>query len=175
MASAANSSSQSARMLLSDLHMPESGAVVARTGQVVAAGSHRVHGTPRLLAGAPASQQQPLASSGGPLCSATINYGASVGDVTKKSTAEVPIFVGSFDIVVTHGMPEPKDNDRWALGWHFTAGEHLQFERDVFGDDGIYSVYLSSISDEAAAAPGMDEQGIAVFSECSGCGGGSSR
>jgi hypothetical protein len=34
-----------------------------------------------------------------PLCSATINYGASVGDSSKQQAAEVPIFVGSFSLV----------------------------------------------------------------------------
>jgi hypothetical protein len=34
-----------------------------------------------------------------PLCSATINYGASIGDNTKHAAAEVPIFVGSFSVL----------------------------------------------------------------------------
>jgi len=41
------------------------------------------------------------------LCSATINYGASVGDASKRSTTDVPIFVGSFDVVVMQ-PPLPK-------------------------------------------------------------------
>lgn len=64
-----------------------------------------------LLASAPtgnaASQQQVIdgssSSSGSALCSATINYGASVGDLSKTATSEVPIFVASFDVMVAAG------------------------------------------------------------------------
>jgi hypothetical protein len=45
-------------------------------------------------------QRQALFNSGA-LCSATINYGASVGDASKRNTADVPIFVGVFDVAVT--------------------------------------------------------------------------
>jgi hypothetical protein len=52
-------------------------------------------------------------------------------------------------------------NASWVLGWQFTAGEHLQQQRDVFGDDGITNVFLTAPDQAAAGAP----QGIAVFSE----------
>jgi hypothetical protein len=45
-------------------------------------------------------QRQALFSTGA-LCSATVNYGASVGDASKRGTADVPIFVGVFDVAVT--------------------------------------------------------------------------
>jgi hypothetical protein len=43
----------------------------------------------------------PIDTDAQPLCSATINYGASVGDASNEATADVPIYVGSFDVVVT--------------------------------------------------------------------------
>lgn len=43
---------------------------------------------------------QPMDVDAQPLCSATIYYGASVGDASKKETADVPIYVGRFDVVV---------------------------------------------------------------------------
>jgi hypothetical protein len=52
-------------------------------------------------------------------------------------------------------------NASWVLGWQFTAGEHLQQQRDVFGDDGITDVFLTARDQAAAGAP----QGVAVFSE----------
>jgi hypothetical protein len=55
----------------------------------------------------------------------------------------------------------------WVLGWQFAAGEHLQQQRDVFGDEGISDVFLTP--SEAQGAAGTP-QGIAVFSEfCSDC------
>jgi hypothetical protein len=59
-----------------------------------------------------------------------------------------------------HVLQARSSNASWVLGWQFTAGEYLQQQRDVFGDDGITNIFLAP--DQAAAgAP----QGIAVFSE----------
>jgi hypothetical protein len=66
---------------------------------------HQLLAHPEAVGGRRLAQAPPAAAAAGsaapPLCSATINYGASVGDTSKRSTAEVPIFVGSFDIVVS--------------------------------------------------------------------------
>jgi len=67
-----------------------------------------LHSHVSYMAAQPAQQMSSAAgASAASLCSATINYGASVGDATKKSTADVPIFVGSFDVVVMQ-PPVPK-------------------------------------------------------------------
>lgn len=34
-----------------------------------------------------------------PACVATLSYGASIGDITKSTSADVPIFVGRFSIL----------------------------------------------------------------------------
>ncbi|WIA40777.1 hypothetical protein OEZ86_004457 [Tetradesmus obliquus] len=87
--------------------------------------------------------------------------GPCVGDANKRGVADVPIFVGVFDVAVTAQQQQARpSNASWVLGWTFTAGEHLQQPRDVFGDDGISDVYLSG-QDQAAA------QGVAVFSNSS--------
>lgn len=65
-------------------------------------------GHPRFLAtiaqkadGAAGEGMQPVGVDAQPQCSATIVYGASVGDISKRLTADVVPFVGSFDVVVT--------------------------------------------------------------------------
>lgn len=77
------------------------------TQEVAAGGGRRLahsssSGSSTVLRGRQLQQVQSSSAVGSNmLCSATINYGASVGDASKRGTAEVPIFVGSFDIVVT--------------------------------------------------------------------------
>jgi hypothetical protein len=44
---------------------------------------------------------QPVGVAAHPQCSATIVYSASVGDSSRKETADLAPFVGSFDVVVT--------------------------------------------------------------------------
>jgi len=62
----------------------------------------------------------PIGSDAQPLCSATINYGASVGDASKKATADVPIYVGSFDVVIT--QPQVRLWARRMQGYHPCIG-----------------------------------------------------
>jgi hypothetical protein len=81
----------------------------------------------------------------------------------------------------THQPPQPKrpqplqplqpqppqvNASSWVLGWQFSAGERIQLQRDVFGDPGIFDVFLSA----GAGAPRVAgrqgrQQRIAVFSE----------
>lgn len=68
--------------------------------------------------------------------------------------------------VAPHQVPN-RPNSSWVLGWQFTAGEHIQQQRDVFGDDGIYDVVLEP--DAAAAAAAVTPQGIAVLSKWRPC------
>ena len=66
------------------------------------------------------------------------------------------------------------DINSWVLGWHFSAGERIQLDRDVFGDDGIFDVYLSDAAKGGPASPSITNssrasgspQGVAVFSKC---------
>jgi len=105
------------------------------------------------------------------ICSTTIQYGASIGDTVRAvSSAELPIFVGSFSIL----SQDPAVNvSSWVLGWQFGAGETIQLQRDVFGDPGVFDVFLSSGQQQAAVVPGaagqlpsqMHLQRVAVFSE----------
>lgn len=63
-------------------------------------------------------------------CSATINYGATLG---LQPNSDIPIFFASFSIL-THST---KVNlSRWALGWRFTAGERINEAKDVYGIGG---------------------------------------
>eukprot|EP00775_Hariotina_reticulata_P007323 gene7323-7535_t len=124
------------------------------------------------LAAQPTQQLSAAGGGAASLCSATINYGASVGDASKKTTTDVPIFVGSFDVVVMQ-PPVPKITDfsssgvqpevvhQWVLGWQFAAGEHVLGGKDVFGDPGIYNV----ITTPEAVAPetASEAQRVAVF------------
>lgn len=104
---AASSQGRASRLLLRDLQLEGSGSsAVKRTA--TGSGSSGDRAASRFLAtaaqGPTDTASQALLPVGGdaqPLCSATINYGASVGDASKKATADVPIYVGSFDIVVT--------------------------------------------------------------------------
>jgi hypothetical protein len=95
---AANSQGRASQLMLADLYSSNSNP----------AGSSADRAPARFLATAaqgPASHAGqgllPIGTDAQPLCSATINYGASVGDASKKATADVPIYVGSFDVVVT--------------------------------------------------------------------------
>lgn len=94
---AASAEGRATRLLLTDLY-PNS----------TTPGSGQERAPPRFLAtaaqgpaGAAGQGLQPVGVDAQPLCSATINYGASVGDASKKATIDVPIYVGSFDVVVT--------------------------------------------------------------------------
>lgn len=96
---AASSQGRASRLLLIDLAL--------ESDSNTDSNSHN-EGQPRILA---ADLRSPVGLAGQgmsevghavqPLCSATINYGASVGDASKKATSDVPIYVGSFDLVVT--------------------------------------------------------------------------
>ena len=73
------------------------------SGRATAAAAPSRAGRTPTSAGSEGSVQQQLQQQTGsylqPLCSATINYGASIGDNTKQAAAEVPIFVGSFSVL----------------------------------------------------------------------------
>jgi hypothetical protein len=94
---AANTQGRASQLMLADLYPSSSNS-----------GSNADRAPARFLATAaqgPSSNAGqgllPIGTDAQPLCSATINYGASVGDASKKATADVPIYVGSFDVVVT--------------------------------------------------------------------------
>lgn len=53
---------------------------------------------------------------------------------------------------------QSNNGSQWVLGWQFTAGEHIQQDRDVFGDDSSYAVHLMPEMPTGGAA-----QGVAVL------------
>ncbi|KAF6257343.1 hypothetical protein COO60DRAFT_1626853 [Scenedesmus sp. NREL 46B-D3] len=66
-------------------------------------------GTSRSLKGAAAPEQQPPPQPMNPLCVATVNYGAGVGDISNEHVSAGPVFFGSVNIVMlpkaTQGLP----------------------------------------------------------------------
>jgi hypothetical protein len=91
---AAIAQGRASQLLLTDLDPDTAGSGAQAPPRFLATAAQGPVGT--------ASQAMlPIGSDAQPVCSATINYGASVGDASKKATADVPIYVGSFDVVVT--------------------------------------------------------------------------
>jgi hypothetical protein len=119
---AATQSQNRPRISISDLQLPPDGSSSSTTSTAVVGSSNASSGTDTAPAAvaqpggrrhlAQASSEPPMQGqqqqeqrqalfNSGALCSATINYGASVGDASKRGTADVPIFVGVFDVAVT--------------------------------------------------------------------------
>lgn len=134
---AASSQGRASRLLLTDLQLES-----ASSARSPARGGDRDQS--RFLAtaaqgptGSSGQALLPVGSDAQPLCSATINYGASVGDASKKATADVPIYVGSFDVVIT--QPQVRLWARRLQGYYpcigyacskhqmVSMGPHLQF------------------------------------------------